>query len=349
MCFTPVLTCHLHFGCAVQPPLARVTPCSGGGNQGKLLEPLRNTKGKTDHLDKNVAHVIMEETSLVNRMALVRGFKALDQVEYMYLVTASGLNVPERKREAYGGSNRGNVISQVALRPLNEGWSATFKMKKLIYGKNRRAVGGAAGPSDAASGDEGSAGSTAASSLRPPTVDGPGAGKDRTDDAVEPVFYRVLPPLFYHCLLTSMSAKAVVDCTAGDGSAALSAIESKIPYVGICMTPEHMHGLTGYLATAVLDKFVDERSAIYQPKLADLQSPLGQRGSVASQRPGSGAPRKPTAKRGASPRRKADAEEGSSSSPEAKRKRPSRKRVPKKKAGVSADEDGEGSSGGSST
>ena len=94
------------------------------------MEPLKNDKGRTDHLDKNTVYIMMDEVRLANRMALIRGFKALDQVEYMLVVTAGGLKVPERKREFYSGTNRGNVISPVILRPLSEGWTATFKDKK---------------------------------------------------------------------------------------------------------------------------------------------------------------------------------------------------------------------------
>ena len=231
------------------------------------MDPLKNDKGRTDHLDKNTVYIMMDEVSLANRMALIRGFKALDQVEYMLVVTAGGLKVPERKREFYSGTNRGNVISPVILRPLSEGWTATFKDKKEIYGKSRRAVGGAGGV-------DGADGEGAASSLRPPTVDGVATGTVRPDDAEEPVFYKVLPPKFYRCLFTSLCAKGVVDCTAGDGSAALSAIEKKIPYFGVCLTDKHTHGLQAFLVEAVLGKFLDEKSPLFQAKFAALRNPV---------------------------------------------------------------------------
>jgi hypothetical protein len=188
------------------------------------------------------------------------------QVEYMLVVTVDGLQIPERKREFYAGTNRGNVISPVILRPLNEGWSATFREKKEIYGKHRRAVGGT-------NAIDGVDGDVAASSARPPTVDGLATGNVRPEEAEEPVFYKVLPPTFYRCLFSSMCAKGVVDCTAGDGSAALSAVEKKIPYFGVCLTEKHARGLLSFLVTSVLEKFLDEKSPLFQAKFAELKKP----------------------------------------------------------------------------
>ena len=187
----------------------------------------------------------------------------------MRLITASGIKVPERRRAVYDGSNQGNVIAPVMMRPLSEGWLASFKDKKAIYGKHRRPVGGR----DAAADGDGDV--PPAASPRPPTADGSTAGKDRSDGGgVEPVFYKVLPPTLYRCLVSSMAAKAVIDCTAGDGSAALAAIEGKKAYFGVCLTSTHQQGLTKYLVNAVLTKFLDEASPLRQPKLAALRKSL---------------------------------------------------------------------------
>jgi len=189
---------------------------------GKFYEPLKNSKGKTDTLDKHMIYIVMDEQSMSARMSRVRGFKRLDQVEYMHLVTLNGLKVPDRKKEVYGGTNQGNVIGPVCMRPLEDGWTTTFAEKKLIFGKHRRAVGGT---DPAAVGNE-----------KPPSVNSGGASKDRNDDNIEPVFYRALPPSFFNCLFASMSVKAVVDTTAGDGSAALAALRLKKMYVGFTLT-----------------------------------------------------------------------------------------------------------------
>lgn len=147
---------------------------------GKFYEPLKNSKGKTDTLDKHMIYIVMDTQSMAARMSRVRGFKCLDQVEYMHLVTLNGLKVPDRKKEVYGGTNQGNVIGPVCMRPLEDGWTTTFAEKKLIFGKHRRAVGGT---DPAAVGNE-----------KPPSVNSGGASKDRNDDNIEPVFYRALPP-----------------------------------------------------------------------------------------------------------------------------------------------------------
>ena len=191
------------------------------GNTTKFYEPLKNDKGKTDNLDKHMIYIIMDEQSMAARMSRVRGFKSMDQVEYLHMVTLGGLKVPDRKKEVYGGTNQGNVIGPVCMRPLAEGWTTTYAEKKLIFGKHRRAVGGV---------EPGTTGNE-----KPPSVNG-GSTKDRNDDNIEPVFYRALPPSFFHCLFASLSAKAVVDTTAGDGSAALAAIRLKKSYVGFTLT-----------------------------------------------------------------------------------------------------------------
>ena len=256
-------------------------------------------------MDKHLIYIIMDEQSMAARMSRVRGFKTMDQVEYMHMVTLSGLKVPDRKKEVYGGTNQGNVIGPVFMRPLAEGWTTTYAEKKLIFGKHRRAVGGT---------EPGTAGNE-----KPPSVNG-GSSKDRNDDNIEPVFYRALPPSYFHCLFASLSVKAVIDTTAGDGSAALAAIRLKKSYVGFALTEAtpckhnlvdtpsftvrfaapaaiapvrcalrlnylcqlgqvHTALLLEYLTLAVLDEFLDSKSPLFQAKLANLKKDVDKKAS----------------------------------------------------------------------
>lgn len=254
-------------------------------------------------MDKHLIYIFMDEQSMAARMSRVRGFKTMDQVEYMHMVTLSGLKVPDRKKEVYGGTNQGNVIGPVFMRPLAEGWTTTYAEKKLIFGKHRRAVGGT---------EPGTAGNE-----KPPSVNG-GSSKDRTDDNIEPVFYRALPPSFFHCLFASLSVKTVIDTTAGDGSAALAAIRLKKSYVGFALTEAtpckqlvdtlsftvrfapaaiapvrcvlqfsylgqlgqvHTALLLEYLTLAVLDEFLDSKSPLFQAKLANLKKDADKKAS----------------------------------------------------------------------
>ncbi len=250
---------------------------SEAGLDTALAKPLLNA-GMINHLSKHTTYCCLEEASVAARLGVVRGFNALNQLEFMHIYSNSGVKVPERARSQYAGSNRGNVLGPIVLPALGNSWTMTFGDKKLLYGKNRRAVGGRTVDGAAPLATEGEDAADAAAddavmdSLVPPSVSGGNStARSRANETLEPVFYRVMPLTFYQEMLQSMRASAVLDLTAGDGTLALAAIMLKIPYCGVCFSDMHVETLMGHLIAEVLTMFADPENKLYQPTLAALK------------------------------------------------------------------------------
>ena len=167
----------------------------------------------------------------------------------VYLV--DNLNSPYVRRRHYEGSSASSGIGPVAYTTDDAAWVKTFKDKKDIYGKtNRIAPGG-----------------------RTPGVDSELAAKmKRKDEDREHVFFFTLPWKFYEDLYRCLGARTATGLTLGDAQMAIGAMMAEVPFVGVCLTEQHRHGVRKNLANTVFKGFFTEGSSFYDARIAkDLQ------------------------------------------------------------------------------
>jgi len=185
--------------------------------------------------------VTISEDSLRARKSRVKG--DIQQVQTLTLVTTNSFNevVPERSHCKYDGTNRGDAFGFVVLPQMADAWTLNVDAKRAIYGNRLVPIG---------------------------AVD-----KDsryhRRGNLLEPVFFNSWPSSFYENMFTVMSARAVIDCTAGSGDAAKAATCLKLPYIGVCLTAEHVTALTRHLVEWVLKAFKTEGHTLYRPQFAE--------------------------------------------------------------------------------
>jgi len=187
--------------------------------------------------------VTISEESLRARKSRVKG--DIQQVQKLTFLTANNFNdaVPERGHSKYDGTNRGDAFGFVVIPPIADAWTLNFEAKKSIYGCRLVTTG---------------------------TVDKDPRSRLR-GDLPEPVFFNGWPSSFYENMFTVVSACAVIDCTAGPGDAAKAAMLAKLPYVGICLTSEHVTALTRHLVDWVLNAFKTEGHFLYRSTFAEVR------------------------------------------------------------------------------
>ncbi len=88
-------------------------------------------------------------------------------------------------------------------------------------------------------------------------------GKARKASEEEPVFFTVIPAIFYTEMLVSHCAAGVVDTTPGAGEMAIAALQAKLPYLGLCMTEEHCMRLKQRCVEFVKKQMCMEGSPFY--------------------------------------------------------------------------------------
>ena len=140
-------------------------------------------------VDVKMLRIVKSEASLRKRKQLLRGTLSVRQLETAVMVTHSSLVLPERKREDFEGTNRGDVLMGVHVPDISDEIQVTFKQKKVILGKARVAVGGST--------------QGASKSKMPP----------RKDSDVEPLSYHGKPRIFYKTLLSDFFVMSLIDPT----------------------------------------------------------------------------------------------------------------------------------------
>ena len=85
----------------------------------------------------------------------------------------------------------------------------------------------------------------------------------------EPFLFHTVPHTLFEELIHSMDAVAVI-ALAGDGKAALAALQMRIPFFGLSFTPEHSAWLAKRLEGQVFKKYQDATSKLHQPGLTIL-------------------------------------------------------------------------------
>ena len=156
--------------------------------------------GKTlcGKLNKKVVTVAYSEESVTSRKMRVRGVATVEQSEGLTLFTSGQFSVPEKKREHYQGSNRGNLLAWVKLPNWEQCWKLRFEKKKALYGKARVPVGGTSVDADDEDGEEEEV--TEAGAIVPMAIDASGnlyIPKNRNNDNVEPVSFWSMPIQFF--------------------------------------------------------------------------------------------------------------------------------------------------------
>lgn len=258
--------CGFLSNCHCQLPLRLI------GNANKLLAPIKDTKVP---FFKKQLFVMLNEECLKQRRARLKGTATLHQVEFLYALSREPLNMPERKRQHYDGTNKGDLLGWVALPPWESAWALTFDEKKKLYGKHRVAVGGptGAGHDDDDDDDDAMDGTVDDVDLAPPTVGTaalpsvPTSTTSRLGTNIEPAFYQAMPIDFYEEVISSMYLRDLIHLTAGDGAGAKAALRLHVNYFGICLTEFHVQALYVHLTEWMLKQFAEPTSPFYQPSM----------------------------------------------------------------------------------
>ena len=212
---------------------------------------------------KRTFYIFFEEESLRERKNKVRSVGALDQTEWMHVVTRKQLTTALKSKVKFTGTTGGNVIAPVAVPDFDSLWQLPFAEKKELVGDARVAVGGRdEDDSDDDHDDE---------------VTDKKKHRVRQPTDLEPVYYHSYPiDLMHEAMHLAVARKAdiqgIIDFTPADGPAALMSIRENIAYLGVCHTDAHVQSLYKWLVKQLLNDFKTEGSAHYKPRLAQLLS-----------------------------------------------------------------------------
>lgn len=180
----------------------------------------------------------------------------------MHVFSRSNLEMPEVKRSIYPGSSSGDLVGPINVEKFSDRlWQVTEAEKKKYYGSFRIAVGG---PTET---------SPQESAKRPQYKRSELARKPEGQDesiAFEPMAYSGAPPEFYKDLFHVWAPRAILDFTACDLTPAFIAIESKLPYLGVMYTEDHMVAGYKHLSQLVFEAMCDESSPLHDAKLSAL-------------------------------------------------------------------------------
>ncbi len=90
------------------------------GNVSKMVGAWKDADGKPSFA-KVTLSVALNEESLAKRKRRVRGFATMNLVHNLTLLTAESLDIPNKKRLHFEGTNRGSVLGPVILDEFVEG------------------------------------------------------------------------------------------------------------------------------------------------------------------------------------------------------------------------------------
>ena len=187
---------------------------------------------------------------------------SLDQFEQMVLVGHGSLSLPERAWGVKGleGTNRETFIGPLALQPLSEDWKETVKMKRDIYGKDRRVHVGGTG--------------------------GAGPSKPEADDHVQSVFLHPMCRDWYRALVKGYFGKAVLDFTVGPGLFAQVCLEQRVQYFGVACTELHAEKIYKRLEKFVLHSMLSDSSPLHNAKCVEALGSDGKRKNTQPEKDG---------------------------------------------------------------
>ena len=131
---------------------------------------------------------------------------------------------------------------------------------------------------------------------------------------MEPTFYYFMPELFFQNLYVTLSGVGVIDLSAGPGEAAKAALVMKRPYLGLCLTEEHVTLLYRHLVNWALSEMGSEGSPLYSSKYAECVGNKTAAAAQGAQKKKAEQPEKPQKPQGGQKRPKrsiAESDEGS--------------------------------------
>ena len=207
-------------------------------------------------------HVFYDQKSLEARLDKVRGFLSLNQAEKFFFVTAKPLDLVERDRLHFEGTNRGNCLGPVALPPFCDKtvWKTSSTLKRDIIGKNggKVLVGGGL-PLSGVSAEE-------AKKL---------AEAPKFPNQEEPVFYHAPPMCLGEEFMHSYDVRAAFSVTAGQGDLALTCLRNRRPFFGVCLTTAHKDALLARLEQQIWLAMQTTGDKLYEAGLAELVKACG--------------------------------------------------------------------------
>ena len=222
------------------------------GNENTFLNmPFKGKDGNNLPKFNRKLQLCYSEKALLKRLGRDRGVSTVKQIETMYMITGSKIQVPRREHVHYEGSNRGEMLGWINALQWNDETSAVWRVspeiKKSILGKaGKIAVGGAAA-ADA-----------------PPK---PAAMHDK-----EIVFFHEQPIWVDDDVRKSWTSCATIDLMTGSGNRAFLSVAAKQPYFGVCLTEEHVKHVRERVEALVWEAMQTEDHELYSVGLNDLLS-----------------------------------------------------------------------------
>ena len=247
--------------------------CGKDGNKGRLigvfcLAPEPDAAGKLQKpapCKKQVRTwtATMSESSITERLAKVRGFSSINQIQRIHLITRNGLQLNEHQRLHSNGTNRGNFLGPFTASSWqqdSDAWLMRMKDKLVLLGKHgaRIAVGGKEDDDDNIDASEGDDDEMEESGAK--------GGKPRDKNDMEPFLYHSPPSALCEELIQAVDPVAVV-ALAGDGRMAELCLERRIPFFGLAFMAEHCQALTARLEGRVFQKMQSDQSKLFAPAL----------------------------------------------------------------------------------
>lgn len=160
---------------------------------------------KTVPKSKRVINISYHEEA-VQDSKVRKAVATLNQLERMYLFTATTLTLHERKRTIFAGSSRGNFLGPLMPQDRNRILTLPLSEKYIMYGPTNRI-------SDRGDRD---------SDMLDDNME------DENSAESEQAFFHTMADSFYKELLHSYCAKSVIHLTAGDASLAFNCVECKV-------------------------------------------------------------------------------------------------------------------------
>ena len=203
---------------------------------------------------------IMSESSITERLAKVRGFSSINQIQRIHLITRHGLQLNLHQRLHSNGTNRGNSLGPFTASSWeqdSDAWMMKMKEKLVLLGKH--------GPRIMVGGKEDEDEINIEGSDYEDDMEG-SANNPRNKNDMEPFLYHAAPTPLLEELVAGLDPQAVI-CLAGDGRMAELCLERRIPYYGLAFTPEHVQSLTGRLEGRVFQKMQCDQSKLFSPQL----------------------------------------------------------------------------------
>ena len=205
----------------------------------------------------------------------------MNQAEKLYFVTQVPLDLVERDRLHFDGTNRGNCLGPVALPPFSDKmvWKASTNLKREIIGKTggKILVGGGLALSGVSSEE--------AKKL---------SEAPKFPNQEDPVFFHAPPICLGEELMHSYDLRAIFSLTVGQGDLALTCLRYRRPFFGLCLSSAHRDGLMARLEQLIWQAMQTTGDKLYEAGLVELIKACGPEDTQAEETCGKKRPRKPT-------------------------------------------------------